>query len=157
MLQGTNAVSLAAAIHANASRALLPRRRLLQAGALFASAAVTPLLLQADPADADPSHHPAGADGPADWLFGRGGVYTMNPARQWAEAVAVRGKRIMYVGDASGAAHWHGPHIRLVDLKGRMLLPCFVDAHDHFATLGTGAGWCECQLARHEQNQVLRT
>lgn len=50
MLQGTAAVSLAAAIHAKASRALLPRRRLLQAGALFTAAAVTPLLLQADPA-----------------------------------------------------------------------------------------------------------
>jgi len=127
--------SLAAAIHANASRAVLPRRRLLQAGALMAAAAVTPPLLQAGEAAAGP-RPAAGAEGPADWLFSGGGIYTMNPAQPWAQAVAVRGNRIVYVGDARGAARWRGPQTRLVNLKGRMLLPGFVDAHDHLASIG---------------------
>jgi len=136
LLQGTTAVSQAAAIHSNASRVLLPRRRLHQAGALMAAAAVTPPLLKAAPANPDPSPAAAAAEGPADWLFLGGGVYTMNPAQPWAQAVAVRGRQIVHVGDAAGAGRWRGPLTRVVDLEGRMLLPGFVDAHDYFATLG---------------------
>ena len=152
LLHGGAPSSLAAALHANAARELnrqsrqssrnrdgspaWQRRRVLKAGALMAAAAITPPLLQPAAAGAGPTPSAAPAEGSADWLFQGGGVYTMNPSQPWAQAVAVRGKQIVYVGDAAGAARWRGPRTRLVDLKGRMLLPGFVDAHDHFATLG---------------------
>lgn len=135
MLGAAATTSLAAAIHANAARATLPRRRLLQAGALMAAAAVTPSVLQTGTAHAGPGPT-GGAEGPADWLFSGGGIYTMNPAQPWAQAVAVRGNRIVYVGDGTGVERWRGPRTRLVDLKGRMLLPGFVDSHNHLASLG---------------------
>ena len=46
------------------------------------------------------------------------------------------GRRIVYVGDDKGASAWKGHDTRVVDLRGRMLLPGFVDAHDHLASLG---------------------
>jgi len=136
MLGAAATTSLAAAIHANAARATLPRRRLLQAGALMAAAAVTPPLLQGGAAHAGPGPMGSPADGAADWIFSGGGIYTMNPAQPWAQAVAVRGNRIVYVGDGTGVERWRGPRTRLVDLKGRMLLPGFVDSHNHLASLG---------------------
>ena len=79
---------------------------------------------------------PDPAAGAADWLFGGGLVYTVDPARPHAEAVAVRGDTIVYVGDRAGAEAWKGKDTREVDLAGRMLLPGFVDAHDHLSCLG---------------------
>lgn len=74
--------------------------------------------------------------GRADWIFQNGSIYTVDPAQPTAEAVAVRGKEIVYVGDDAGATDWRGPATRVVDLTGRMLLPGFVDGHDHLASLG---------------------
>lgn len=75
-------------------------------------------------------------NGQADWLFQNGTIYTVNPAQPTAEAVAVRGNEIVYVGDADGAAPWRGPRTRVVDLTGQTLLPGFIDGHDHLASLG---------------------
>ena len=75
-------------------------------------------------------------DGKADWLFHNGPIYTVNAAQPAADAVAVRGKHIVYVGDAAGVTDWRGPQTRVVDLDGRMLLPGFIDGHDHLASLG---------------------
>jgi len=79
---------------------------------------------------------PDPATGAADWLFSGGLVYTVDPTRPHAEAVAVRGDTIVYVGDLAGAEAWKDNDTREVDLSGRMLLPGFVDAHDHLSCLG---------------------
>lgn len=79
---------------------------------------------------------PDPAAGAADWVFSGGLVYTVDSARPRAEAVAVRGDTIVYVGDRAGAEAWIGKDTRQVDLSGRMLLPGFVDAHDHLSSLG---------------------
>ncbi len=67
----------------------------------------------------------------ADTVFLNGAVYTMDPARPRAEAVAVRGKRIVHVGSSARARALVGRGTTVVDLQGRMLLPGFVDAHVH--------------------------
>ena len=51
-------------------------------------------------------------------------------------AVAMRGDRIVYVGDDRGAGAWIGPSTRVVDLRGMLLLPGLVDAHGHLHHLG---------------------
>ena len=71
------------------------------------------------------------ADAPADLLLTGGRVWTAEMARPWAEAVAVRGGRIVYVGDVSGAARHRGPKTRVVALNGRLVTPGFDDAHIH--------------------------
>lgn len=63
-------------------------------------------------------------------------IYTVDPANPKAEAVAVRGNQIVFVGPAKDVEAWRGPNTRAVDLAGGMLMPGFIDSHDHLATLG---------------------
>lgn len=79
---------------------------------------------------------------PADIVFRGGGVYTVNAVRSWAEAVAVRAGRIVYVGADAGVASWIGPQTRLIDLHGKMLLPGFHDVHVHLVGGGIELGEC---------------
>ena len=67
----------------------------------------------------------------ADLIFRGGAVYTVDAARSWASAVVVIGNRIAYVGEDHGVEAFIGPGTRLVDLRGRMLLPGFQDSHIH--------------------------
>ena len=66
-----------------------------------------------------------------DLVLTRGRVYTMDAARSWAEAVAVRAGRIAAVGSSAEIEASRGPETHVVDLHGRMLLPGFQDAHLH--------------------------
>ncbi len=77
----------------------------------------------------------------ADYVFKNGAVYTMDPKAPKAEAVAVTGKEISYVGDNKGADAWVGDNTKVIDLKGRMLLPGFVESHIHptLAIVASGA------------------
>ena len=68
---------------------------------------------------------------PADTVFTQGYVYTVNGAHPTAHAVAVRGGKITYIGSNRGARAFVGAHTKVVDLKGKMLLPSFSDAHAH--------------------------
>ena len=77
----------------------------------------------------------------ADFVFTNGKVYTVNEAQPWAEAVVVKGNKIIYVGDAGGAAPYVGEGTEQFDLDGKMLLPGFVSGHDHLiASAWTKAG-----------------
>jgi predicted amidohydrolase YtcJ len=80
---------------------------------------------------------------PADTVFRGGAVYTVDAARSWAEAVAVRAGRIVYVGTDAGLAGWIGPNTQSIDLKGKMLLPGFHDAHVHLVGGGIELGECD--------------
>ncbi|MFO7164630.1 MAG: amidohydrolase [Mycolicibacterium hassiacum] len=64
-------------------------------------------------------------------VFRGGAVYTMNARQPWAQAVAVRGNRIVAVGGDDEATAAAGPGAHTVDLNGRMLLPGFIEAHIH--------------------------
>ena len=81
---------------------------------------------------------------PAATLVLRGGIVrTLDPARPRAEAVAVSGSRIVFVGDAAGAARYIGPATRVVELDGRTVLPAFQDSHVHLVTGGVELGLCD--------------
>ena len=71
------------------------------------------------------------ANGASDLVLTRGRVYTMDAARSWAEAVAVRAGHIIAVGSSAEIEALRGPETHVVDLDGRMLLPGFQDAHLH--------------------------
>jgi predicted amidohydrolase YtcJ len=80
----------------------------------------------------------------ADLLLRGGRVYTVDAARSWATAVAVRDGRIVYVGDDRQAAAWVGQGTRVVELEGRMVLPGFHDSHMH--PMNGGLRLVRCQL-----------
>lgn len=72
----------------------------------------------------------------ADLVFQNGSVYTANDAQPRAEAVAVKGQRIIFVGSNADAKKFVGQNTRVVDLKGQTLLPGFTDSHQHLAGVG---------------------
>jgi predicted amidohydrolase YtcJ len=68
---------------------------------------------------------------PATYVLLNGSVYTVNPKQPWAQAVAVRDDQIVYVGNNQGARAYIGKDSRAIDLKGKLLLPGFVESHIH--------------------------
>ncbi|MDR5901610.1 amidohydrolase [Halomonas icarae] len=75
------------------------------------------------------SHAPAPRH--ADIVLTGGAIYTLDPSRPWAEALAMAGGRLCAIGDASSMAEWIGPHTRVVELGGRFVMPGLHDMHTH--------------------------
>jgi len=67
----------------------------------------------------------------ADLVF-RGGIVWTGSGAGRAQAVAVKGDRIMAVGTDADVAPRVGPSTRVVELGGRTVTPGFIDAHTHF-------------------------
>src|SRR5204863_124379 len=72
-----------------------------------------------------------GKSGPPDLILTGGRIFTADSGRPWAEALAVRGDRIVAVGRSESVRRLAGPHTRAVDLGGRTVIPGLNDAHAH--------------------------
>ena len=83
----------------------------------------------------------------ADLALRNGAIYTVNGARSWAETIAIDDGRIVYVGNDAGAKDYIGPQTKVVDLKGRMVLPGMQDAHVHPISGGIEANGCDLNAA----------
>lgn len=81
----------------------------------------------------------------AELIFTGGRVHTVNPANDIAEAVAIAGGRILGVGSDAAIRPLAGPGTRVIELRGRSLLPGLIDAHAHFAGLGEAATAIDCK------------
>lgn len=68
---------------------------------------------------------------PADHVLLGGRFYTVNSAKPWASAVAVKGDHFVYVGDDEGAMDYIGDDTTVADLEGRLVLPGMIDGHTH--------------------------
>ncbi len=86
-----------------------------------------------------------GGTEPADVVLRGGKVVTMDGQRRIAQAVAIRGGRIDFVGTDAEALSRIGSRTRVIELGGRMLMPGFVDAHLH--ALAGGRALLVCDLA----------
>src|SRR6185503_8663199 len=73
----------------------------------------------------------------ADLVITRANVWTGDPLKPAAEAIAVVGDRVADVGSVSDIERWRGPSTTVVDAEGRRLVPGFNDAHVHFVDGGT--------------------
>src|ERR1700678_834726 len=58
-------------------------------------------------------------------------VFTAEPDHPYADAVAIRGDRIIAVGDLAAVEKAAGAGARKVDLKGKFLMPGMIDGHAH--------------------------
>lgn len=76
----------------------------------------------------------------ADLVFNNGAIYTVDITRSWAQSVAIKDDRIVYVGSEEGAADFVGPQTKVVDLQGKMVLPGLQDIHIHPISGGVEAG-----------------
>ncbi|TMG47618.1 MAG: amidohydrolase [Chloroflexi bacterium] len=75
---------------------------------------------------------------PADLILHGGRVWTVDPERPEARAVAVRGDRFVAVGPEQEVLGLRGPATQVIELGDRLVLPGFIDAHTHF---GNAAAW----------------
>jgi predicted amidohydrolase YtcJ len=73
---------------------------------------------------------------PADLVLRNGKIVTMNPAAPSAQFLAAKGDRIVALGASADAQRWIGPNTRVIDLKGQLAIPGFIEGHGHFIGIG---------------------
>ena len=73
---------------------------------------------------------------PADTVFINGNIYTVNDRQPRAEALVVKAGKIIFVGSAKDAKVYQAAATRVVDLRGRTVVPGLTDAHYHLAGVG---------------------
>lgn len=76
------------------------------------------------------------ADSERTILLRGGKVFTADPDLAWAEAVAIRGDRVLAVGAFETVQAEAGSDASTLDCSGCTILPGFVDAHNHFLATG---------------------
>ena len=74
---------------------------------------------------------------PADLILTGGKIVTVAEAQPQVEALAIQGDRIQAIGGQREIVkRWAGPETRIIDLKGRLAIPGFIEGHGHFLGLG---------------------
>jgi predicted amidohydrolase YtcJ len=96
------------------------------------------------PASAQP---PASAQSPAtptsaNLVLLHGKIHTQDASRSIAQALAIRGGKILAIGADQEVSALIGPGTRTIDLKGRTVLPGLIDAHTHPAEGAQDLGKC---------------
>src|SRR5437867_8556627 len=120
------------------------QRNLLRAGA--AAVTVTGLIALA-PRTAGQA--PPAAVRPADLVIRGGTIVTVDDARPEAAAMAVNGDTIVALGSDQEIRRYVGPATRVIDLKGALATPGFIDAHVHFTGVGEAARNLKLATARN--------
>src|SRR5438034_1283433 len=69
-----------------------------------------------------------------DLVLANGNIYTVHDKQPRAEAIAVKGDRIVFVGSNEDAKKFHAP--KVIDLRGRTLVPGLTDSHCHIFGIG---------------------
>jgi len=67
----------------------------------------------------------------ADWVLRGGSIYAMDASAQHFTAIAVKGNRIVWLGDTDAATVHIGAKTQVVELEGRSVFPGFIDTHIH--------------------------
>jgi len=91
----------------------------------------------------------------AEMVFINAKAYTLDENKPWADAIAIKGNTIVYVGGNEGALALGGDNTVQHNLNGKMLLPGFIDTHMHpieggayanslsLETFGTVGAWVQ--------------
>src|SRR5438874_5208216 len=72
----------------------------------------------------------------AETIFINGNIYTVNDKQPFAQAIAVKGDRIIFVGANADAEQFRCDKTRIVDLAGKTVTPGFTDSHCHIFGIG---------------------
>jgi hypothetical protein len=94
----------------------------------------------------------------ADMVVLHGRIYTLDTKQPWAEALAIRGDKIVAVGDDASIGKFRGPDTKVIDAAGQLVLPGFVDCHIHFMDGSLSLGRVNLEGAKNvaEIQQRLR-
>ncbi len=83
-------------------------------------------------------------------------VWTGDPRRPWADAIAITGERITAVGSSAEVGKLARPSTRVVDARGGMVVPGFIDSHVHFMDGGFGLMAVQLRDAKTPEEFVRR-
>ena len=72
----------------------------------------------------------------ADTIYLNGNIYTVDEKNPTAEAIAVKGERILALGSNVEIEKLKGPETKTVDLENQFVMPGFIEGHGHFSGLG---------------------
>ena len=86
----------------------------------------------------------------ADLVLIHGRIWTEDPEKPEVEAVAVVGDRIVRAGNSAEIATLVGPVTRVIELKGRRVVPGFNDAHVHLILAGIGLSRVELRECKSQ-------
>lgn len=103
---------------------IVDRRTVLKTGAAFAGAAAAVAF----------HSQPASAQNSDTTIFHNGTILTVDSDFSEAEAIAVRGEKILAVGSEAQVRKKAGSKAKLIDLQGQVMLPGFVEPHTHVVT-----------------------
>lgn len=92
----------------------------------------------------------------AHTVFLRGSIWTVDPAKPTAEAIAVFNGRILAVGSDAEMKKYIGANTKVVDLKGKRTLPGFIDNHTHFMSGGFQLQSVDLRYAKSETEFAAR-
>ncbi|MEM2889257.1 MAG: amidohydrolase [Candidatus Bathyarchaeia archaeon] len=84
----------------------------------------------------------------ADLVLANGQIITMNPSKPNAEAVAIKNGKIIGVGEWNEVVGYVGGSTKIIDLKGKTVIPGLIDAHIHVADFGRTLSWVELSDAK---------
>lgn len=80
---------------------------------------------------------------PSDLVLINGKILTQNPAQPTAEAIAVEEGKIAFVGTDVAVKRFVGKKTKVIDLKGRAVVPGFIDTHIHLADYAQVLTWLD--------------
>ncbi|MEJ7694065.1 amidohydrolase [Daejeonella sp.] len=83
-------------------------------------------------------------------------IWTGNPDQPWAEAMAVKGEEILFVGMNAEVEKLLGDSSRTIDAKGKMITPGFNDSHIHFIDGGFGLSSVQLRDAKTKEEFISR-
>jgi predicted amidohydrolase YtcJ len=92
----------------------------------------------------------------ADLVVTNANVHTMSSTQKQARSIAVLGNRIIAVGSDADTRSLIGPKTRVIDAKGRLVIPGFNDAHVHFLETGVQLSSVDLRDAKTPQEFVER-
>ena len=73
---------------------------------------------------------------PADVVILGGKIYTVNDKQPVVEAVVVNNDKIEFAGTEAEARKWIGDSTKVIDLKGKIMTPGFIEGHGHLMGVG---------------------
>jgi len=76
------------------------------------------------------------AESSAEAVYINGNIYTVNDRQPHAEAIAVKGRRLIFVGSNADAEKYTKEAGRVIDLRGQTVVPGMTDAHCHIFGIG---------------------
>jgi predicted amidohydrolase YtcJ len=80
---------------------------------------------------------------PADLVLINGKIITMNLVQPKAEAVAIQAAKIIQVGTNNAITNCIGKETKIIDLKGKTVIPGFIDSHIHVADFARVLKWVD--------------